>query len=469
MAKLILSVGFRFPGDLVEFVSLTSRRSLLDADLVIFRPSVEPFAWVDSNYQGKRSLQEASSFDLKEAAAHWRQQIQFALNTGKNIIVFLPTLQEVWVDTGQRSHTGTGRSRTTTRHVEMFDNYRMLPNFTETVIASEGTQMRLTTRGEFLKPYWDEFGESSVYKVIFSGLKVSATITAGAGGTPVAGYFTMTGAKAKVLLLPALAEFDTEPEGASFYFKHDAPEWSDEAKQFGQNLLTSLRVLDTVMHNSEGEAPPPEWAGRDEFISDSERLLNAQILTVDSVIEGQLANKAALLKNLAEKATLRRLLYAKGKALEAGILEALSILGFRAEPFRNADSEFDAVFVSTEGRFIGEAEGKDAKQINIDKLRQLEMNVQEDLARDDVDEAANGVLFGNAFRLTDPSSRSVDFFTEKCLKAAARSGTALVRTTDLFTVALLVRETSDQRYATACRRALLEQRGNIVTFPSKGD
>src|SRR4029079_13473672 len=115
--------------------------------------------------------------------------------------------------------------------------------------------------------------------------------------------------------------------------------------------------------------------------------------------------------------------------------------------------------------FIGEAEGKDSKPINIDKLRQLEMNIQEDLARDEVTEPARGALFGNGFRLQPLSERPSEFFTEKCLKAAARAGTALVRTPDLFFAAKYVRESDDTEFARACRRAIFEQAGGVVTFP----
>jgi hypothetical protein len=50
----------------------------------------------------------------------------------------------------------------------------------------------------------------------------------------------------------------------------------------------------------------------------------------------------------------------------------MELIGFAAAPFRDVQSEFDVVFEAEEGRFIGKAEGKDAKQFSINKLRQLE-------------------------------------------------------------------------------------------------
>ena len=83
---------------------------------------------------------------------------------------------------------------------------------------------------------------------------------------------------------------------------------------------------------------------------------------------------------------------------------------------------------------LGEAEVKDSKAINIDKLRQLEMNIHENLERHEVNTPAKGVLFWNAYRLQELGERS-EFFTTECVSAANRSQTALVRTTDLFRVA----------------------------------
>lgn len=80
-------------------------------------------------------------------------------------------------------------------------------------------------------------------------------------------------------------------------------------------------------------------------------------------------------------------------------------MGFRAEPFKDSNSEFDVVFESDEGRLIGEAEGKDSKAINVDKLRQLAMNIHEDLQREEVTKSAKGVLFGNGFRLSPLNER----------------------------------------------------------------
>ena len=97
------------------------------------------------------------------------------------------------------------------------------------------------------------------------------------------------------------------------------------------------------------------------------------------------------------------------------------------------------------------------------KLRQLEMNIHEDFERDEVEDIAKGALIGNAYRLVEPSERE-DFFTSKCITAANRSGTALIRTTDLFVVATYLSATTDEEFSTSCRKAIIETVG-VVSFP----
>ena len=151
---------------------------------------------------------------------------------------------------------------------------------------------------------------------------------------------------------------------------------------------------------------------------------------------------------------LRDLLFEKGKTLENAIGIALEILGYKAENYNDGNLELDHIVTSPEGdRFIGEAEGKDTSAINIDKFRQLAVNIQEDLQRDEVENPAIGILFGNGFRLTRPSERA-EQFTTRCINTAKSSNCTLVRTIDLFRVAKYVKESKDENFTKSCREVI---------------
>lgn len=90
--------------------------------------------------------------------------------------------------------------------------------------------------------------------------------------------------------------------------------------------------------------------------------------------------------------------------------------------------------------------------------------MNEDFAREGVDQFAKGVLFGNAYRLQPLVDRE-NFFTEKCRTAAARLGVALVRTPDLFVPCRYLKNQDDSDYAKRCREVIFATVGDIVVFP----
>jgi hypothetical protein len=94
---------------------------------------------------------------------------------------------------------------------------------------------------------------------------------------------------------------------------------------------------------------------------------------------------------------LRDLLFEKGKLLENAISVALETLEYKAENYNDGNLELDHVITSPEGdRFIGEAEGKDTSAVNIDKFRQLAVNIHEDLQREEIENPAIGILLETA-------------------------------------------------------------------------
>jgi hypothetical protein len=241
---------------------------------------------------------------------------------------------------------------------------------------------------------------------------------------------------------------------------------AEAERSVGNQFVNALVEIDRVLNARAEKTPAPMWANDKQYTLKEEVRFREQV----SELEGRIAElerqKLDAEAGLDAAGNLRGLIFETGRPLESSILEALRILGFAAEGFDDGESEFDAVFLDPSGRrLIGEAEGKNDKAVSIDKLDQLERNVQEDFSkREDSTEYAKGVLFGNAFRLLPPAERS-DYFTAKCVAGAKRLAVALVRTPDLFRVAKYLRESPDPDFATSCRRAILETAGDVVAFP----
>ena len=88
--KKIITIGFEIATDAVVNSDFDSDISLLDWDIVLFKPDISKFVSYADFYQGKPSLSESRSFTLKERVEHWRREIKDAVENGKTVIVYLP-------------------------------------------------------------------------------------------------------------------------------------------------------------------------------------------------------------------------------------------------------------------------------------------------------------------------------------------------------------------------------------------
>lgn len=459
--KTILTVGFELASTQTEYAKFESSPSLLDWDIVLFKPEADMAFSSNRNYRGKRRLSEAASFQLTESCEHWRREIKQVVDAGKTVIIFAAELQEVYVDTGDREYSGTGRNQKVTTIVDKYSNYRSIPAELGPQ-KSTGSAMKLSTRGtRALAPYWEEFEKHSRYRVILGGPNIPDCIVTRTGEIPVGAMYRSKSSAGTMLVLP-----DIEFYPKDFLSKSDGRiEWTDTAEQFAARMVATVVALDSALRGQGELTPVPEWAAAEEFVLERERTIRTQLLEAERKLGQVQRHKEELMDQMNGTGAYRCLLFEKGEPLEKAIVAALTLLGFSAATFRNSDSEFDVVFESDEGRLIGEAEGKDNKAVNVEKLRQLSMNIQEDLESEDVSSPAKPVLFGNALRLRPLSERG-EPFTEKCKNAAPLSSTALVFTPDLFFVVQYLLANEDENYARECRKTLLDTVGR-VTFPKR--
>jgi hypothetical protein len=443
MAKRILSVGFDFPGGEAECIPFHSDQSLLDADLIVFEPRILRCYYSLRKHHGKPLLGQTESVEVIEDITHWQSELDIALDSGKTIILFLPKLEDFYFWSRKPC-----------------DNYSFLPVVLDQIVPKGGREIRVAQDLKFLSTYWKEFAEYSVYEVYFESEFEDAILTTKTGNK-VVGAIKYIQEGTTILLPPIRYDIDAFTE---YDEKEDVEVWTPEAIAFGKRLAACLAEIDDALRSGREATPPPEWAKSSTYRLEKESLLEEKIKEITEQIEDLDNTRSQLTLELEREGKLRRLLYEKGALLQETILDALHLMGFKAETYQEAESEFDVVFTSPEGRFLGEVEGKDNKAINIDKLSQLERNLQEDFTREEVEEYAKGVLFGNAYRLRLPSERS-KFFTKKCTSGAKRSKVALVRTPDLFEVAKYLREHNAPAFAQKCREAIMQAEGEVVNFP----
>jgi hypothetical protein len=163
--NLILSVGFPIPGNEIDDVSFQSDRSLLDADIILFAPNLESYS-IDEYYRGKVTLTEHDSARLYRDIAHWQSEIKIALEAGKTVFLFMLESEDVYVYTGEKQYSGTGRNTRTTSMVTDLDPYSSVPLVgSQNIMRKSGERIVTTNRLGVLATYWQAFGEFSTYQV----------------------------------------------------------------------------------------------------------------------------------------------------------------------------------------------------------------------------------------------------------------------------------------------------------------
>lgn len=465
MAKKIISIGFQVASDDVQFANFKDKTSLLDWDIILFRPNIDSFIEASSRYtgydyfNGKITLDNTQSFRAKEACEHWRRELREAVDSGKTVLIHLGRPELVHAATGTTSTSGTGRNQKVTRHVAELSSYSSIPVSLEPTIT-QGSDMSL--RQEYraiLASYWARFGAQSNYEVVFPKDTKGCCITTKHGSRPVSIQLSSKTSNGSILLLPDL---DFEQDGF-IEEVDDEFQYTKAAHEFAFSYIAEVVGLDKTLRETSEKTPAPDWANAESFALSAEVLLREELLQAEAELEKAQKAKERVSAQLVDAGQLRDLLYETGKPLEAAILKALRGIGFVASNYEDETSEFDAVFKSAEGRLLGEAEGKDNKSVAIGKLRQLSTNIHEDLEREDVDKPAKGILFGNAFRLKPPDERG-ECFTEKCKNSAVSMSIGLVATPELFHAARYLADNPDEAFAKTCRELLVQGSG-VISFP----
>lgn len=422
--RTILTLGYEIPNDDQNITQVRSyfgeRMSLSDYDIVVIKPIV---------YQLP---------DIYTAVRYWKNELsEFVRNGG---VLFVQLCEQ------ENCRFG----------IYDVSNYDIIPHEDMTVINTKGNV--LVPKSGLVSKLYSAFKDVMEYRVCIRGNVTPYFVTR--DGNKILGTVQSQG-KGYIVYLPYIKLSDCYGDD----FEEDE-EYADIELKTGYKLLTCLKEIYTSLVSTEADAP--EWLDKEYYFTQKYADTQKDIITVENRIAELQNQKHRLYETLSEEHGLSALLYETGKPLEHAVSKALYILGYTfAENYSDGKLELDQVIVSPEGdRFIGECEGKDNAAINIDKFRQLNDSLYEDFQREEVQEKANGIIFGNPQRLSEPDKRTLTF-TEKCINNARREKVGLVLTMDLFKAAKRVADTGDEEYARKCRQAITEHLGEVVVFPEE--
>ncbi|MDD5341735.1 MAG: hypothetical protein PHI73_00120 [Patescibacteria group bacterium] len=458
MEKLIFTIGYTIPTLDESYIDFYDDVSLMDADILLISPEelYPRGSWVEFS-SGGGCYNAPTSREYEEKISHLKKEIADFLQSGKSVFIILSKEKTQMLSSGV-SHPRKGENLHSTYTKT---NYDFLPISIGTLVSASGKNVTFSGN-PIVSDFYDKFKEYLGYQLYIENTPEAQILFTGKDKTKLLGAIFKV-KSGNLIVLPYISYDEkkfTESKG-----KGRNKYWTKKATQFGKSLAKSLVDIDKALRKGGDVTPPPDWTNEIDFRLAQVEVLHKGVENKAKEIEKLISQKNELLKKIDEEIKLRDLLFEKGKILENAITTALEILGYSSENYNDGNLELDHIITSPEkDRFIGEAEGKDTSAINIDKFRQLAVNIHEDLQRGEVEYPAVGILFGNGFRLTKPSERA-EQFTTKCINTAKSSNCVLVRTADLFRVAKYVKETKNEEFAKRCRDVIKNGIGGIVTFP----
>ncbi|MEB3287820.1 MAG: hypothetical protein VKJ04_09985 [Vampirovibrionales bacterium] len=437
MPKKILSVNLKLAVEGVEYIQYSSNRNLLDGDITIFCPTLPHFPKMASR---PNRMTDESVSNFTKYTGHWSEQIMDAFTSGKCVCVLLTKPESVTKPSGYTS-----------------DSYAAIP-FDLKLKEVSGAALKPATGVPYMAEYIESFKTELKYQCLVETNEVQPLLVTKTGEKIVGGYISNDNG-GLVLFLPMLDFKRTQWDIDEVKSRE---EYDEELGQFSSRFLSQIVKLRQKIFSSTNETPVPEWSNGSQYRSKIETELIDEISAISSSLAKLEEQKQAVGQLLKKENSLKKLLYEQGGLLESSIVEALRILGFQAEGYHSGTSEFDVLFDSEEGMFLGEAEGKDTKAINTTKVRQLVTNSLECFELKG--EHPKGVLFGNPQRLTEPKDRT-ETFTEKCMEIAKLYKYSLVLTAELYKAATYVKESNDMAYAKECRSLIINTESGLVLFP----
>ena len=462
MSKQIITIGYEIPGKDDNYVAFQEAISLMDADILLISPdSIRPQGdWVSFTSSDGGCYNVEASNRYKQKVTHLKKEIEDHLRAGKSAFIFLTQKENDTLASGVSSPRKGENSYSTYK----YSNYAFLPICIGKLTSALGKHVHFSGNPIFSK-FYNEFKKYFEYQLYAEDPAGAQIVFTGKDKSKILGAIYKVG-PGHLVTLPTLTfneqDFTELKEGED---GEKQEFWNKKGLAFGNSFAECLLEIDERLASDSEKTPHPDWVTKEIHLGRKEKSLCDSInINSEEIKTIQLKNEKLEIE-LEEERKLKDLLFEQGKPLENAVIKALEILGYKAENYDDGDLEMDQVIISPEkNRYIGETEGKDNKDINVTKFRQLLDALNADFAREGVKEKAFGILFGNAERLKEPEKRKLDF-TEKCKSGAEREKIALVRTIDLFAVAKYLNENDDKNFKKYCREAIHKGLGKIVEFP----
>ena len=431
--------------DAATRASFSSDVSAFDHDVVIWDPAAsfrEYTLWAEL-YQGLPSLPDSLSVTIRADVARRRAEFLEFIDSGRILMVFVRPPQQCYIDTGERTYSGTCPDRVTTTPLAKFDLLTALPVADCGFTRASGTRIAFDGDGPIvtlLRKYTDKL----TYQAVMLN-PPGAVVARVAGTNRIVSSIMRSRGGGYLILLPTInleAELDEDDDDL-----FGAPSWLPEAPEFQADLLTAIEQLSGSKTMSR-----PIWA--EQYATDQQLLLRAEIVKQQGRVESARAKLAKLHRDKEQAESKDQLFLGTGRALELEVKRVLELLGGTvAEPEPGRD---DWKVSFPEGEAVVEVKGV-TKSAAEKHAAQLEKWVSAEMEKSG--KPPKGILVVNTWREMPPDKRQAEDFPKQMLSYCESREHCLVTGLQLFVIQNHIER--DPTRAEYWRRQIMKTSGPI--------
>lgn len=404
----IASIGREFPVKGVESFEYNSENTLLDFDLVLWDPSKLLYWYPHSeDYRGYPCLNSHGSVLIFDDRSRRMSEMTDLGKLGRALVIFIPAPKKFYIDTGQRTYSGSGRNQRTIIQVteESLNSFIPISGDFNTLEAS-GTKIDFHGN-DLLKNFWSANKGKLHFNAYFTH-PIGSPFLFIQGTDKIVGSLIRS-ERGIILLLPHLMEEE------EFSRKTD---YNTAAKVFIESIVDLISAL----QKESGDFTLPEWTL--DYYLPGEKLARDELQTLQDDLEKLHKNIDNKRRELARLERYRLLISAKGTALQNQVLEILREIGIEAREGRIGR---DDIFLSFEGmNGVAEVKGTN-KSAAEEHASQLEKWVSEYMTEYQI--KTKGFLIVNAFCDIPLISRTGESFPNQMLKYSISREHCLITTT----------------------------------------
>lgn len=279
----LLSLDYQPVHRPASLAAFSGDASVFDYDVVIWdsEASLRRYTQYADSYRGLPSLSSDTSVQLLADVKRRRKEFVEFVSTGRTLVVVVRGPQQCYIDTGQRTYSGTGRNRVTTTHVTDYDLLSALPVSTVSFEKAAGSRVAIVGDGPILallRKYQAFLG----YSAVMHDAPGSAIAHVTGTNRVVASVAKLKG-DGWLVMIPAL-DFWREPEDDD---EDDEGDWVTEAAEFQSDLLDAISQM-----SGDSVTSRPAWA--DGYASDTQQQIRDDLTTQQQRVENARAKLAKL-------------------------------------------------------------------------------------------------------------------------------------------------------------------------------